>query len=646
MWLPYFNAEIFRILRAVYFRTLYQQGDRSKRQIRRFCQWLEKTHPDKFNPALLALKPKLESPIKEEDLETEEEEVAVDAMEVEAEVEAESPDENEGDNSDSSDSNVDATTRRKSGVKASTRTNLRKSGTNLVNSNTDDKSKQAGQSVKLKPSYKPPSSRVRPLPNVIVPPPCAAPVPVKIEVPKPKLIAKRVNKPLEKAVAVPKQQIQPQLLHLQVQQPTAIRTYGSKPKQIPVQDESISNISIVTQSDQTQNVLTPILTSDVNSIVNLVTSQTPSTSAPHSATLTVPSPMASQQPRHVLIARSNQHIVGQQSVQAVMNQKPILFRNINPTRAQQGQGQTMIQTSTGLHIPTSTIQLVGGPGQSLAFVNVRGGLGQTAVIRASNLPQNLTGSQVVRLLQQQGIILQQNLGTTVQGGIQSGGGGTSIPLTVRLPVSVQTPSSTPNSASAAVCSTASAIVAANTTAVRLAARAGVGQTTQFQVLTTGGRPMTPVSIGSTGNNTLTATARSGPIATTAVATVRNVRPGTMASGVRTATFTASQLRNALASGTQVLRSTLSAGGLQTIRTGTQINASHVRAIQIPSTIAGGQPRTVLTTTNAPRTASGMLKPVTIATSGMRQLNAVRATVAGPGTTGIFIVYNIRCGFNA
>lgn len=50
---PYYNADIFKVLRAAYNRMVYTRGDRKSRVVRRYCAWLQRTHPHIYAPHAL-----------------------------------------------------------------------------------------------------------------------------------------------------------------------------------------------------------------------------------------------------------------------------------------------------------------------------------------------------------------------------------------------------------------------------------------------------------------------------------------------------------------------------------------------------------------------------------------------------------------
>lgn len=677
---------------------IFLRGDRRNKFVRRYCEWLERMHPQIYNRGNLATNKTLAAQIGSASTEQQsddndgeaEEEATTSTSTAVVKAKGVTPAD-----SDSSDSTPSPEKKKKpvskgnpGGIKASTRTNLRKSASNQISNGPDEKHRPAGSSaaghkgskfgrLPVRSTYRPPASRVRPLPNVIVKPVPALPPPTAVKQTKPRVMAKPKVKVAQVAAATtdrkmlitsstlvtaPATASTPNIqmnAGINSNQPAPIRTYGSKSKIVPFLAEN--TILASGGGDLTLSLPSTTTTPATPTPVEIPTLSAAATTIiqPNSTMPTLSNP-----PKQVVFSGRNiaRSLMVQTPVQSILsnqqNQKstPILIRSLNPTQIQQtqsgGAGGTttaVIQTSSGgIQIPTSGMQFTVGPGGSpgFALVNIRGGLGGIPTVLRGNVTQSFTGSQVVRFLQQSGLLLQQQPmagGQAGQGGISTVN--TTLPLTVRLPVSaVQTVQSsgqqgsgtagqvvTMTSSSAAVCSTASAIVAANNT-VRLAARSGVTGVTQFQLVSRS--PNTIVSTGSGGTVTSTSTAVARtPIPAVGISMAGNrvVKPGTVttASGIRAATMTASQLRSALAGGTHaVIRAQGNIGNITTLRTATGQNIAGNVRVSIP-TSGGGMTRAILTQGSSPRTASGMLRPVTIATAGMRPLNAtVRATVSG------------------
>lgn len=676
---------------------------------------MERNHPGIYNKDSLATNKALVAQIEaeaashneplSEDDESDEDEGPDEKMETDASVPP-TPTKPDGDGQDSDSSDSTPSPQKKKvviksfpgGIKASTRTNLRKSASNQIGTGPDEKHRPSGTvtgtgkksrgQLPARPIFKPPSSRIRPLPNPITPKtePIAPPPPPKtiLKPTKPRLIKSLKVKQTpstdkkksiaasasiviaSSAAAASAHQTSnlvagsgTSILNFN-QQPAPIRTYGSKSKILLAPGGGESSLLLGSGADLGLTLPSPSAQVELQPTIIASTPTSSSTSGGHNylaGSVSVPPKQVVFTGRNLARSLMVQTPVTNNQSLLTQNQKstPILIRSLNPSQLQQQStqsintttGTTVIQTSSGgnITIPTSGMQFTVGPsatGQGFALVNIRGGLPAGTVLRSGNLAQSLTGSQVVRFLQQSGILLQQ----PAQGQGGGGGGTTTLPLTVRLPVSAvqqtvqvtqgqgqgQQQSSTPTmmtitstgSPSAAVCSTASAIYSANSTAVRLA-RGSVGSTggvTQFQLVSRS--PNTGAIVSSGGTVTTTNTlARTTPISAVGGVGNRAVRPGgtppgTPTTGIRTATLTASQLRSALAGGTHAVIRTSGGGpgNIATLRTSTgqNIPAGGVRAISISN---AGVARAVVGQGTSPRTASGMLRPVTIATAGMR-----------------------------
>lgn len=513
-------------------------------------------------------------------------------------------------------------------IKAGSRTRKSIQSTPTASESTDDKSK--AEATKPIFMYRPPTSRLKPLPNAKRRAPVEASssvkTPVKTTTPATTTPSKQKQTPT--ANTPTKTNVTVGLLPSPVAQ---VKTYGpAKSTTLPLSATAPATLTSAVPSMPiiaTSTIITSPLSSINPPTPSSMVITSPATAAPASSALPVQLPAGlnpSGQQRHVLIARRNLTgplVVSGSVPQSVMGQKsqPIVIRNVHSNQLPSSGTTSATVLQNPIQIPTSTVQLAvsGAAGSGgVAILNLRGNMG--SLVRSV---QGL-GPQVVRLLQQQGLQLVHQTQPLQQSGIATGGN-PNLPVTVRLPVSSMQISQNPTSA--ALCSTASAIVAANSSAVRLAARAGAGGAIQVVA----SRPLT-------GTNTVVA--RGAPIAASVVttgsrltkptmATVRSpggaqMRPTTI-TGVRTTTLTASQLRTALSQGlvrttpgtvqgTVVASGTPLSTNVSTVRTsGAPVSA--IRTISIPSSTLGGVTMTrpqIIHTTMASSIASG-LRPVQI-----------------------------------
>lgn len=618
----YYNSSVFKVLRAAYNRILYQKGDRKNTSVRKYCDWLEQQNSDIFNREKL---PKSDG---------DDSQAPVVAPSGDGDTVALKTEESAGTSEASNTPVSEKKTARTSlkmppppplSIKAGSRTRKSIQSTPTASESTDDKSK--AEATKPIFMYRPPTSRLKPLPNAKrrAPVETSSPVktPVKTTIPATTTPSKQkqtstANTPVKTNVTVG-------LMPSPVAQ---VKTYGpAKSTTLPMSANAPAALSSVVPSIPiiaTSTIITSPLSSINPPTPSSMMITSPATAAPASSALPVQLPAGlnpSSQQRHVLIARRNLTgplVVSGGVPQNVMGQKsqPIVIRNV-PSNQLQSSGTTSVLQNP-IQIPTSTVQLAvsgaGGTG-GVAILNLRGNMG--SLVRSV---QGL-GPQVVRLLQQQGLQLVQQQPLQQSGMATSGN--PNLPVTVRLPVSTMQINQNPTSA--ALCSTASAIVAANSSAVRLAARAGAGGA--IQVVSS--RPLT-------GTNTVVA--RGAPIPASVVttgsrlakptmATVRSpggaqMRPTTI-TGVRTTTLTASQLRTALSQGLVrttpgTVQGTVVASGaplstnVSTVRTsGAPISA--IRTISIPTSTLAGVTMTrpqIIHTTMASSIASGM-RPVQI-----------------------------------
>jgi hypothetical protein len=395
---PYYNADIFKVLRAAYNRTIYQRGDRRNKIVRRYCEWLEKNVPHIYNRENLVTNKSLASQIENENNSSD--------KQMDEEVK-DKPRFKEEHDSDSSDSCL-STPKKKvlkglpGGIKASTRTNLRKSASNQIPNGPDEKHRPAGVSsaksktpVVVRSEYKPPASRIRPLPNVITKPEPPPPPPVVIKPPKQRILKLKVKAAIpqtDKSAAV--------IAASALNQPAPIRTYGSKTKVVTALETGSGSVIGDLLSSST-------LSATLNTPTQITVMETPILTTPTFVSVpptytTVTTTMSSIPPKQVLLSGRNLTrglMVHQPVTQGMLNQNqkstPILIRSLTPNQVQQHQNQqhggttTVIQTSTGgITIPTSGMQFHVGPagstGQGFALVNIRGGLPGT-VIRTSNI---------------------------------------------------------------------------------------------------------------------------------------------------------------------------------------------------------------------------------------------------------------------
>ncbi|CAL8109593.1 unnamed protein product [Orchesella dallaii] len=624
----YFNRDIFKVLRAAYNRIMYQKGDKRIPAVRTFCEWLEQQNPETFNrEKLLKL------------TDTDDNQAPVVAGDAVSDGTVVKTEETEGEKSGTPEKKTPKTAKMPPlTIKAGSRTRKSVQSTSTGLENADDKGSTDGSKPLY--MYRPPTSRLKQLPNAKrreVVEPVVTPVKVPAKPAAPAVVKQKAT------VATPKPHPSP-LISSPV---THVKTYGPA-KSVPTPISTPIPIATPT----TTLITAPI--SSVPSVINAI-STTPMTSTP---SVTVPLQLPTGltptgQPRHVLIARRNLAgplmVASSGSVgvpQTVVTQKsqPIVIRNVTSNQLQQS--SAVLHSGSPIQIPTSTVQLAvsgaGGAG-SVAFLNLRGNM--SSVLRGVQGLQGLTnisGSQVVRLLQQQGVQFIQQTQPLQQSTSVATSGNPNLPVTVRLPVS-STIQLTQNPTSAALCSTASAIVAANSSAVRLAARSGTGPALQVVA----SRPLTgtntvvargspiPASVVTTGNR----------MAKPTVATVRTpggaLRPTTI-TGVRTTTLTASQLRSALSAGTAIVRTTpgtvqgtvvgTATGNVTTVRaTGSQVN-TNIRAITIPTTMTS-MARPIQGIVTSTMTASSMVRPLTISTQGARPVSAagVRQVIGNANT---------------
>ncbi|ODN03436.1 Vacuolar protein sorting-associated protein 72, partial [Orchesella cincta] len=489
----YYNRDIFKVLRAAYNRIMYQKGDKRNAAVRKYCEWLEQQNPETFNREKLSLKTTdtddSQAPV-----------VAGDAVSDGTTIKSE---EGEGEKSGTPEKKTPKSAKLAPlSIKAGSRTRKSVQATGAGVENADDKS--ASESSKPICMYRPPTSRLKQLPNAKrkeVVEPVISPVKVPPKPAAPVVVSKQ-----KATIASPKSHPSP-IISSPV---THVKTYGPA-KSVPT-PISTPLAAIPTPIPPPATLITaPIssVPSVMNTISTTMMSSTPSVSLP----VQLPSGMTpTGQPRHVLIARRNLSgplmvassgaVTGVPQTVVTQKSQPIVIRNVTSNQLQQSSAATMLQSP--IQIPTSTVQLAvsgaGGTG-GVAFLNLRGNM--SSVIRSVQGITNISGSQVVRLLQQQGVqfIHQQPM---QQSATVATSGNPNLPVTVRLPVS-STLQLNQNPTSAAMCSTASAIVAANSSAVRLAARAGTG--TALQVVSS--RPLT-------GTNTVVA--RGSPIPASVVTT--------------------------------------------------------------------------------------------------------------------------------
>lgn len=641
---------------------MYQRGDRRIASVRKYCEWLEQQNPDTFNREKLVKL--MEGTDAQAPLIGEEGEAGSSKPEIKTEdVEA---NEKKGDKSPPKLAPPPPLS-----IKAGSRTRKSLVGASSESQNTDEKGK--GEAAKPVFMYRPPSSRIKQLPNakprqVVETPPVKTPT----KTPPVSTVAAAVT-PKQKQLPISVSNLNlaasPKLAPpIVVSSPTAqVRTYG------PAKNTVGAVVSVVSAPVISQPTLmtTPSISTTTigpsHALANAISSVLPNLPTSHQGGPTPVSvqltPTGQGQHRHVLIARRNlagplmvASSAGVQQTVVAQKSQPIVIRNVTSNQLQQSAG-TVGTTATVLQapiqIPTSTVQLAvsgaGGAG-GVAFLNLRG-VPSSSVLRGVSGITNLSsisGSQVVRLLQQQGVQFIQQASPLQQSAVATSGNA-NLPVTVRLPVSSALQLNQ-NPTSAAMCSTASAIVAANTSAVRLAAARAGQAGTALQVVAS--RPLTgtntvvargtpiPASLVTTGNR------MAKPTVTTVRTPGGTLRPASI-TGVRTTTLTASQLRTALSQGAIVraapgIQGTVVASGtptgVTTVRTagGTPVGAN-IRSITIPTTLTGvtsiARPTMQQgTTTASTLTASSMVRPLTISTPGARPIQAgVRGIIGNANT---------------
>jgi len=566
---PYYNMGIFRILRAAYHRILYLRGDRRKPSVRRYCEYLERKFPNIYNrEKMLAKNPHLQSQLGS----VAESAEAENSMKVGSKSEKNVP------------KSATAGGRKLSHPRKMT---ISQSQSGDSGSSADEKRKPSASAKAKKEArasflahpvsvrFRPPTSRIKPLPN---------PRPLIQNKPN---ILRSSKAPVALAASIAK------------------KTEGIT----KIQEGAMASAKVI-------KLVSP-----------------PATPVPAAISLSKPasaSPTASSLAKPMLGSKQNEpgtplKIIS--SPQALATSTPVQVSNLqsSPIMAQKNSSPIVIKNLNQLsHVPTSSVQLAvssgsTGAGTQLAFLNVRG-----VPIRGIN-------NQVMRLLQQQGLHLIPQQASQIgssggnamsqSGSLATGVATNSLPVTVRLPISQQNNVSSSGAGGAVSCSTASALVAANS--IRLASGAtarpilsGSPLGKQLSATNTVGVRTSPITASVSAATSAAIRGTRSPISPLRTAAgIRQLSPGSM----KTVTFTASQLRHALSVGAAVRASP---GGN---------TFGGVRAITIPSSTSKGN-----SVIGGSGNTMNVLKPVPVVSMSSTTAKSL-ATTGSPTVTGRNII---------